>query len=201
MNKLLLILVGIIMTLFIVVIIYSVVISSGTEPEVTPDVPNYSIVTIAGEEYDIAITSLVIEWTPLTDEDLLQIGQLLNLTHLELKVCEISDISALSGLTNLVRLDLRFNSISNLTPLERLTGLTHLNLNHNNISDVRPLARLTGLVELQLGANMISDLSPLYDRLTSLKNLHVYDNNKDTIDEYSHGAAIRAGFPGATVHF
>ncbi|MDR2558185.1 MAG: leucine-rich repeat domain-containing protein [Oscillospiraceae bacterium] len=205
MNKIV-ILVGIIMVLFIGVVIYSVVFN---QPEPPPELeePCENTVIIAGAEYKIDATfSLALEWTPLSREDIWQISRLINLTSLELKVCDISDISAFSRLVNLTRLDLRVNSISDLTPLTNLENLTHLNLSHNNITDVRPLEWLTELAELELGANIIADISPLYGKLPNLRNLFIYDNAKDTrgrdiLDEYTHGAAIRAQFPGATVHF
>ena len=200
------IIVSIIMVIFIGVIIYSAA-TNKPEPPPEPEEPCPNTVTVAGEDYKIdSTTSLSIEWTSLTGEDMRSIALLVNLTSLELKVCEITDIRPLSGLVNLTRLDLRLNSISDLTPLSELLNLTHLDLRHNDISSVNALADLTNLVMLELGGNNISDISPLYGRLPYLKNLYIYDNAKDSrgydyFDERLYGDIIKEQFQRATIHF
>ncbi|MCL2637855.1 MAG: leucine-rich repeat domain-containing protein [Oscillospiraceae bacterium] len=198
--------VAVIMALFIGVMIYSSV-ANKPEPEPEPEPPCENTVNIAGVDYKIDVTtSLSLNSVDLTVEDMRQLPRLVNLTHLELKSCEISDISALSRMTGLVRLDLRFNNITDLSSLERLENLTYLNLSHNRIVSVEPLYAMTNLTELELGANFISDLSPLYGRLPALKNLYIYDNAKDgrgidVFNELEQGEFLRGRFPGATIHF
>ncbi|MCL2020380.1 MAG: leucine-rich repeat domain-containing protein [Oscillospiraceae bacterium] len=168
---------------------------------------NLKTVTINNNEYDINLTFLSIEWTPLNDSDMEQIALLKNLTELELIMCDITNINALKQLASLERLDLRFNEISDLSPLTNLTNLTELNVSNNNITDISALIWLSNLKELELGNNYITDLSPLYDRLPLLENLYIYGNEGGSgvtdspFDEYIHGDAIRAKFPGCTIHF
>jgi hypothetical protein len=206
MNKTIIIIVGAVMALFIGVIIYS---SVANRPEPPPEVeePCENTVVIAGTEYKISeTTSLTIEWVALTRDDMQELSRLVNLTRLELKVCEITNINALSRLANLTHLDLRFNNITELAALESLANLTYLNLSHNNITNVQSLEFLTRLTELNLASNDISDISALYGRLPNLRNLYLYDNAKneegiDVFDERTQGAVLRGQFPGAAIHF
>jgi hypothetical protein len=199
LNKLT-ITVGTIMVLFIGVIIYSAVVNR-PPPLPEPEEPRDDIVMIAGVEYSRDITSLSIEWTPLTHDDMRQIGLLTSLLELELKACEISDLRSLSGLTRLQRLDLRFNNISDVTPLSELKNLTRLNLSHNIITNIEPLENLSSITMLELGGNNISDISPLYGKMPSLRSLFIYDNDTDALDEYLFGEQIRSRMPGVTIHF
>lgn len=92
--------------------------SSLSEPETSesveskPDNANTDSVTIKGETYDIATTELDLHDSEITDEDVKQIGKLTNLTDLDLRNNQISDISPLAGLTNLTELRLYNNQIS-----------------------------------------------------------------------------------------
>jgi Leucine-rich repeat (LRR) protein len=172
------------------------------EPEPPP-----THATIAGNEYSIATTrTLIFEWTALTEEDMEQVGLLVNLTQLEIKASGISDISALTKLVKLERLDLRFNNIDNIIPIANLTNLTHLYLQHNELRDISRLSRLVDLKVLEIGANFLSDLSPLSGQLTKLEDLYIYDNARDAkdipfFDEHTQGAVIRTMFPGVRIHF
>lgn len=98
------------------------------------------------------------------------IQSLPNLTQVQIKESQLSDISPLKSLTKLTYLDLYSCQISDLTPLKELTNLEHLTLRFNNISDISPLSGLTKLKELGLGTNKITDLSPL-KALTNLESL------------------------------
>ena len=90
-----------------------------------------------------------------------------NLTELDLRYTEVSDVSPLAGLKNLETLFFAGTEVSDVSPLAGLTNLTVLYLANNAISDVSPLAGLTNLTRLDLGRNEISDISPL----AGLKNL------------------------------
>ncbi len=148
-----------------------------SEPEASAAAPR-NIVMVCGKEYDIETTYLEIDgnWgKEVTDEDVEQIGKLVNLTTLLLPRHNISDISPLANLTKLTELDLNNNQISDLSPLENLTNLTNLNLFANEIVDVSPLSELYNLTELNLSVNQIEDVSPLAG-LSDLTELSLYDN-------------------------
>ncbi len=146
-------------------------------PEDLPPYGSMGSVTIQGVEYDIATTTeLKLEQSGITNDDIVQIGKLVNLTYLDLWDNRISDITPLSNLTNLARLALNYNQISDISPLANLTNLTYLELCENQISDIKPLANLTNLTNLNLINNQISDITPLAN-LTNLTDLWL-DNNQ-----------------------
>jgi Leucine-rich repeat (LRR) protein len=79
--------------------------------------------------------------------------------------CEIINleriISPLRELTNLTQLDLRSTQVSDLAPLCELINLTQLYLSHTQVSDLAPLSELTNLTHLYLPYTQVSDLAPL----------------------------------------
>jgi|GEM_PF-2631493 len=146
------------------------------------DIPAY--ITIQGQQFSTALTYLRFanpHRIMLTNEDIVQLRYMVNLTHLylmgDLKHGEnhdFSDITPLAGLTNLVRLGLAgCGQLSDISPLAGLTNLEVLDLSVNEISDLSPLAGLTNLESLWLDANPISDVSPLAG-LTNLSVLGLY---------------------------
>jgi hypothetical protein len=178
---------------------------------VTPDVPTASVgsdpfeftdyVIIGGRHYTKTITDLSLIDEGLTDDDILPLRHLTNLTYLDLDSNDITDLSPLAGLTNLEVLDLRHNRIRDITPLAGLINLEYLILWDNVITDISPLAGFTGLRWLNLSNNPIdlttldistltglqihgislsncgiSDLSPL-SNLESIGHLHLDGNN------------------------
>ena len=120
------------------------------------------------------LTELQAKSTDITD--LTGLEYAINLTHLNLGEKAISDISLLANLTNLTELYLRTNSISDISPLAGLTNLRILELRGNSISDISPLAGLTNLTFLSLWNNSISDISPLAG-LTNLTELSLEINS------------------------
>ena len=120
------------------------------------------------------------------------------LTSLDARQRQITDLTGLKHATNLDRLDISFNpvfdltplanlmglrylnaaycNISNLTPLTNLSRLTWLGLENNIITDIKLLGNLVHLTTLQLSRNQVSDISPLAN-LTQLVELQL-DNNK-----------------------
>ncbi|MFH1723130.1 MAG: leucine-rich repeat domain-containing protein [Elusimicrobiota bacterium] len=85
-----------------------------------------------------------------------------NLTNLDLRGNQFSDISALSGMTSLRVLYLPYNNqISDISALSGMTSLTNLWLGGNQISDISVLSEMTSLTELRLDWNQISDISAL----------------------------------------
>ena len=96
-------------------------------------------VVIAGRSYPVTTTSLVLDSSGLTDED----------------------VASITGLYSLTNLSIAGNSISDITPLSVLGGLTSLNLSNNRISDLTAISSLTSLRVLYLDGNPVTDFSPL----------------------------------------
>ena len=90
-------------------------------------------------------------------------GHLENLTDLDARDANISNLTGLEFATNLTSLTLYNNNISDISVVAGLTKLTSLNLGNNNISDISAVAGLTKLTSLELGGNNISDISPLVE--------------------------------------
>ena len=103
----------------------------------------------------------------LTDEDIVPLSNMTNLTRLTLKGHSISDISSLAGLTNLESLWLDGSEVSDISPLAGLTSLESLNLEDNLISDIYPLEKLPSLRSLYLLGNLVTDWS-LVDHVESV---------------------------------
>ena len=114
-------------------------------------------VTIRDVEYDVAkTTDLNLNFQNkkgLTNEELAQIGKLVNLKSLVIIHAEISDITPIGNLTNLETLILTSNRIADLTPIAKLTKLKDLGLADNQVSDLKPLANLTNLTSLRMDWN------------------------------------------------
>ena len=122
--------------------------------------------------------------------------RLANLTYLEARNANISDLTGLEGATNLRTLDLseeyveaenrliNSNSVSDFSPLTGLTELRSLHLDDNNISDISTFAGLTSLTALSLSNNNVSNISALLG-LTSLKYLYLEDNSISDISTFA----------------
>ena len=106
-----------------------------------------------------------------------------NVTHLNLAVNNVSDISSLSNLTYLADLNLWGNRVTDLSPLSNLTNLTQLNLWGNQFSDLSPVGNLTNLASLAVGDNLYfnGDLSALRN-LTNLTSLGLGDTWEGRMD-------------------
>jgi len=104
-------------------------------------------------------------------------------THLNLAVNYISDITPLSGLANLVELSLWGNSVGDLAPLRELTDITHLNLWGNEFADLSPIADFINLVSFSVGDNLNfnGDISVLRN-FTQLTNLGLGDTWQTRMD-------------------
>jgi Leucine-rich repeat (LRR) protein len=85
--------------------------------EPTAPEPIVDYIIIRGERYSTALTSLDLAWRGLSNEDIVPLRYMTDLTWLDLRANQISDISPLSSLTNLTRLFIRSNRISDLIPL------------------------------------------------------------------------------------
>ena len=123
-------------------------------------------------------------------------AEIVNMTRLEARNRNISDLTGLEGATNLTYLNLsdeyveaenrhvNSNSVSDLSPLSGLTALTELWLHRNAITDISPVAGLTNLTRLEIGDNNISDISPVAS-LINLKDLGLWENNIPDISPVS----------------
>jgi hypothetical protein len=143
---------------------------------------NWGIVDLTGIEYATNLTYLDLRWNQISNISAL--SGLINLTELLLHDNQISDISALSGLTNLEKLYFCCNPISDITALSGLTNLTFLVLMENQISDISALSGLTNLTYLTLRNNQISDISAL-SGLINLTELWLYQNQISNISALS----------------
>ena len=112
---------------------------------------------------------------------------ILDLTALDVRNHEITDLTGLEHAHNLKRLDLsgeyidgggwaNSNAVSDFSPLVGLSQLTYLGFSRTGISNVSGLADLTQLTELHLSDNNISNISPL-EGLTQLMYLNLGSNN------------------------
>ncbi len=121
-------------------------------------------VRIAGKEYPVNTTRLVLDSMNLGDAVLNEIAQLYAIDSLSLADNTIRDVSRLASLGGLVTLNLSGNEIMDLRPLSALTGLRTLYLDNNPIRDFSPLYSLENLKSLSikgidLTESQLSDLS------------------------------------------
>jgi serine/threonine protein kinase len=151
-------------------------------------------IIIKGFSYDTSATSLDLDGTELTNEDIEPLRHMTNLTILRLRGNQISDLTPLMELTNLERLDLGGNQISNLVPLAGLTKLTRLSLRDNQISDLAPLAGLTEMEYIDLQNNNITEVSALstLTKISSSTGIRLYGNEISQAQINALNAAIRA---------
>lgn len=121
-------------------------------------------VRIAGKEYPVNTTRLVLDKMELGDAVLYEVTQLYAIDSLSMADNTLRDISRLSMLGGLVTLNLSGNEIMDLTPLSSLTNLRTLYLDNNPIRDFSPLYSLTNLKSLsikgiELTESQLSELS------------------------------------------
>ena len=107
-------------------------------------------VRIAGREYPISTTRLVLDNMELGDASLYEVTQLYALDSLSMAGNTLRDISRLSVLGGLVSLNLSGNEIMDLSPLASLQGLRNLYLDNNPVRDFSPLYALQGLKSLSI---------------------------------------------------
>ncbi len=111
----------------------------------------------------------------LSQEILITQQLMQQLTSLNAKSLEITDLTGLEHATNLRNVNLNNNQITDLTPLTELTKLRSLSLESNQISDITPLAGLTNLSALRLTDNQISNITALTE-LTRIEELLLGSN-------------------------
>jgi len=133
-------------------------------------------------DYWVTAAPFLGELTNLTDLNLAGniisdwgfLSELTGLTRLWLDYCGIEGAGFLGGLTNLTDLSLSGNKLSNWSFLSNLTGLRTLDLTGCGIEDAGFLGQLTNLTELNLSDNKIRDWGFL-SKLAGLKDLALYD--------------------------
>lgn len=107
-------------------------------------------VRIAGKDYPVTTTRLVLDGANLGDASLYEVTQLYALDSLSMADNTLRDISRLSVLGGLVSLNLSGNEIMDLSPLAALQGLRNLYLDNNPIRDFSPLYYLQNLKSLSI---------------------------------------------------
>ena len=107
------------------------------------------------------------------DKDIANLNE--NLTMLELRDAQLSNLEYISNLSNLTTLSLSNNQISNISPISNLVKLTNLKLDSNQISDISAISNLTELTTLELQNNQIANILPLSAN-TKLTTLNLKDN-------------------------
>jgi len=117
-------------------------IEESTPVQPQAEIPDY--ITIQGQHFSTSITELDFGWSRsgvsyLTDEDIIPLKYMTNLTTLDLVNNQITDLSPLTNLTNL---RLNFNQITDISPLAGLTNLYHIMLDNNPFTDWSPLDNL-----------------------------------------------------------
>jgi internalin A len=101
--------------------------------------------------------------------------QLTQLNELELAVNQLTEIKGLEQLTQLTKLNLASNQLTEITGLVQLTKLTELNLYNNQLTKIKGLEKLTKLTELVLASNQLTEVKGL-EKLTKLTDLYLYEN-------------------------
>ncbi len=107
-------------------------------------------VRIAGRDYAVGTTRLVLDNMGLTDAVLDEVLQLYAIDSLSVADNSLRDISKLSGLGGLITLNLSNNEIMDLAPLAALSGLRTLYLDGNPVRDFTPLYSLKNLTSLSI---------------------------------------------------
>lgn len=114
--------------------------------------------------------------TPVSAEELKQIGKLPGLQKLTLSNCSLSTTTGLEAATELTYLDLSSNAIRDITPLGSLLKIQTMNLSHNALNDLTPLSAASTLTQLDISHNNLSKLTPITS-IVGLKTLSASNNN------------------------
>ena len=153
-------------------------------------------ITIKGVQYSTSLTELNLGSLSLTNADIEPLRHMTNLTTLNLRVNNITDLSPLSGLTKLTWLNVFNNNVSNIDALSGLTNLDTLFISENPITNLSPLRNLTKLKGLYAYNCNFNDVTTLH-RLTKLETLMISDNPLTT----AQINALRAALPNCDIVF
>ncbi len=130
-------------------------------------------VTIAGREYPINTTSLVLDNMQLGDATLNEVAQLYAIDSLSMAGNVLRDVSRLASLGGLVTLNLSGNEIMDLSPLTALPGLRTLYVDNNPIRDLSPLYAMSNLKSLSIKGITITE-SQLSELSRALPNCAIH---------------------------
>ena len=146
-------------------------------PLVQAEVPS---ITIAGQEYSTDLRELELSGVSLSNEDIVPLKYMVNLTALEIRGnLTFDQLEPLSALTNLETLTIVPDGegalyVSDLSPLSKLTNLKSLNITINNLSDFAGISGLTELRELDIwGQNATYTSLDGLENLTKLESLRI----------------------------
>ena len=126
----------------------------------------------------------------------------INLSQVNLRGNNISDLTPLASATNLINLYLQDNVyvdgngeshyISDLTPLANATNLKKLWLRGSNISDLTPLTNMANLWDLDLRQNqgVVTDITPLANK--NMRNLYIHYGDLDDLTPLSNMSKLIA---------
>jgi len=125
----------------------------------TPSIDSITIIPYEGQdsvEFNVEETELDLMYWDLSNEKIIPLKYMTNLTYLNLNGTGISDISPLKDLKNLRVLSLSNNQINDFSVLEGLTNLTWLDLQDTGIDNLDILKGLTNLERLTLERNPLT---------------------------------------------
>jgi len=97
------------------------------------------------------------------------------ITGLNLRDNQLTEIKGLEQLTQLQRLDLSNNQLTEIKGLEQLTQLQDLRLSNNLLTEIKGLEQLTQLQTLWLNNNQLTEIKGL-EKLTQLQVLYLSSN-------------------------
>ena len=103
-------------------------------------------------------------------------GHLRNLTHLDARNANISDLTGLEGATNLKGLYISGNSITDISAVAGLNNLRVLYISDSSITDISAVTGLNNLRVLYISDNSITDISAVAG-LNKLRALSLANNS------------------------
>ncbi|EHQ91784.1 cell wall-binding protein [Desulfosporosinus youngiae DSM 17734] len=109
-------------------------------------------------------------------------SDVINITTLNVRNDNITDLTGLEYFVNLKTLDVGNNELTRITALSKLKNLKTLKINNNGLKDISAIKDLTSLTYLDISDNYITNFTPLKN-LTNLTTLYLDDNEPDPYDE------------------
>lgn len=143
------------------------------------------------------ITSLEFKNKNITD--LTGIESFINLERLDVSNNNITDLSEIAELVNLKYLFADSNKITNITNLENLNNLETLSLTNNKITNIPQNLILNKISYLTLDNNQIEDITPLTKQLKAVGNtsLEIFSLSENKIQDISSLEGISYGHGNA----
>lgn len=112
------------------------------------------------------LKSLDLSGTAIDDRGLRFVAQFPGMSHLNISLTKLTDVSPLQELKGLESLFASESSVRDVSTLSSLTRLRYLDLSGCSIADIAPLAHHPSLKSLSIASTRVHDLSPLSDVLT-----------------------------------